>query len=565
MSNSLVLANIKAPGTYVSQNVGGALPVELAGFQTAYAIVSTPYSGWYSVGDANPLWAAIDSADALAKNNAKLAQIDARVPANTPIQVLSLADYEDVFCGGKIPSTEAALVSYRSVKLFFRNVVGGVLFATRTKPQPQIRFALDLAALGDLDQIPVDTVFSFTVNGTVVTYRVPVLQGAQATVDGIFTAITSNIYTSKSVYLVDDITSYAAGTTHVLASKNGSPISFVIGATALANGFITTVGVTQTVFTVAAGVQPTAQDYVATILNSFDTDIHQPGFLCAPEAFHTLPTKANRLSVFNAIEIQASDYRFGWLGVIDPGKKRVGAPTVGYDYVNDHEDALVEQRTLISPDGNTAYYAPNLIDLEEGIVPPSLGVIGVAISRYRNSGFQTPPAGAKYPVKGILGVQFKITRQEQEVSSQGGLNAIRLLPNLGVVVWGGRTLATNPQFRFVNGRVVINVLIATLRTAFDTEIFSVIDGQGLLFGRIKETANQVCYQLYAGNALYGATPDEAFLNVCDTTNNIAGDIESGGVQLDSYVATSPTLERLLISVTKLPIGGVRAQAVALGG
>jgi hypothetical protein len=164
----------------------------------------------------------------------------------------------------------------------------------------------------------------------------------------------------------------------------------------------------------------------------------------------------------------------------------------------------------------------------------------------------------------VLRTEFKITRQEQEISSQGGLNAIRLLPNLGVVIWGGRTLASSPNYKFINGRVVINVLVATYRTAFDSDIFSVIDGQGLLFSRIRETANQVCYSLFAGGALYGSTPDEAFLNVCNTSNNSNNDVEAGAVQLDSYVATSPTLEKILISTTKLPVGGVRVQAVALG-
>jgi phage tail sheath protein FI len=106
-------------------------------------------------------------------------------------------------------------------------------------------------------------------------------------------------------------------------------------------------------------------------------------------------------------------------------------------------------------------------------------------------------------------------------------------------------------------------LIGTLRTAFDSIVFSAVDGQGVLFTRIRETANAICYRLWAGQALFGATPGEAFFCKCDRGNNPDLDLENGIVRLDVYVAPVPTMERLLINVVRTAIGQVQITAQEL--
>lgn len=563
---ALNISSLRAPGTYVSQNVGGALPVSLATFQNAYMVGSVPITGWYAVGDANPVWAVSTLGEANTKNAAKYAALDALIPANVPVQIVDLVDYVATVCGGKEPTMGAALISYNSAKLFFRNVQGGVFYFVRTKPQDQTGFNLDTAISGLIGTTTAGTVLTFTVNGVDVTYTVPTTgQAPIITIQAIFDAILNNVYVGPQVYLAAG-TNFNTGAVY-LASKTGRPLSFVVGTVALARGFTVAPTAGATVTTVAANQsQPALADYVGTVFGSFDSDVHEPGFLFAPEAFATLGKQTERTAMAIAIENHCSDEAFTWLGIIDCGAPLLAGqtPVVGNTYINNHAEAYTESQLITSASGFFAFFAPYLVDLENQIVPPSAGVVGVAITRFRNSGFQTPPAGAKFPIKGVLDVQFRITRANQQISNENGLNAIRLLPNLGVVIWGARTRTSSPYFKFINSRIIVNVLMATFRTAFDTEIFSVIDGQGLLYGRVRETANQICYQLFSGNALFGLTPADAFLNVCDTTNNSNTDLESGAIRLDTYVQTSPTLEKLIISVTKLAIGGVKAQAIALG-
>ena len=63
-------------------------------------------------------------------------------------------------------------------------------------------------------------------------------------------------------------------------------------------------------------------------------------------------------------------------------------------------------------------------------------------------------------------------------------------------------------------------------------------------------------QLYRQGALFGARPEQAYLVVCSDANNSVTDLENGTLRLDAYVATSPTLERLVVTVVRTPAGQV---------
>ncbi len=185
--------------------------------------------------------------------------------------------------------------------------------------------------------------------------------------------------------------------------------------------------------------------------------------------------------------------------------------------------------------------------------------------RYRSEGFQEPPAGAKFPVKGVKDVKFKVTKAHQEIGNPLGINAIRNLPNKGIVAWGSRSRSSSPYYRFVNTRIILNILSGTLKHAFDTLIFSSVDGQGVLFTRIAETINQICYRMWIGGALYGARVSDAYAVECSTRNNPAIDLEAGIVRADCWVVPVPTMERLFINVIRTPIGQVQAVVQAALG
>jgi phage tail sheath protein FI len=132
------------------------------------------------------------------------------------------------------------------------------------------------------------------------------------------------------------------------------------------------------------------------------------------------------------------------------------------------------------------------------------------------------------------------------------------------VVYGARTLSVNPFYRFGATRVILNVLAGSLSDAFDSVLFTLVDGQGALFTRIRQTANNYCEQLRLAGGLFGATPEEAYLVVCDLTNNTLDSLESGAVYLDVIVKPSPTMEVINITLSRASLSTVLAEVVTSG-
>lgn len=313
-----------------------------------------------------------------------------------------------------------------------------------------------------------------------------------------------------------------------------------------------------------------AQDFAFAIEQGMDARILAPGFLFAPEAYTILSytpgddilgtresARTERLKVTQSL-VKAAEGKLGSIEGIT-GTQHIalidcGADETSLTLVQDELDLI--KRTVGVPFGHAAYYAPYIKNLNDRYIAPSSFVAGIACSRYINEGFQSPPAGARYPLRGAVDLRFEISAQQQEVTYALGLNPIRSLPNRGIVAWGARTLSSNALFKFVNTRAILNVLLDVMGRSFDDILFEQIDSAGTVYARVKSIASQILGQFFRQGALYGSRPEQAYLVVCSDANNNTTDLEAGTVRLDVYVATSPTLERLLVTVVRTPAGQV---------
>ena len=310
-----------------------------------------------------------------------------------------------------------------------------------------------------------------------------------------------------------------------------------------------------------------AQDFVYAIEQGMGASEYRPGFLFAPEAFTSFKQETGVLTKKEAREervkvsqalLRAAEGKLGEVEGIS-GTQHIALIDCGADELSlsEVQDELAYVKSVAgAPFGHGAFYAPYIKNAADRFVPPSAYIAGIACSRYVNEGFQQAPAGARYPLRGANGLRFDITAQQQEVTYPLGLNPIRSLPNRGIVAWGARTMSPNALFKFVNTRAILNVLLDVMARSFDDVLFEQIDSAGTLYSRAKSIASQVMGQLYRQGALFGARPEQAYLVVCSDANNTLADLENGTLRLDAYVATSPTLERLVVTVVRTPAGQV---------
>jgi hypothetical protein len=231
----------------------------------------------------------------------------------------------------------------------------------------------------------------------------------------------------------------------------------------------------------------------------------------------------------------------------------------GIDNVNALYD---DSQRYFNPFGFIAYYGPWIENGAGVFIPPSPYVTGVAVRRYRSEGYQFPPAGVKYQLADAVAAQIPINSAQQNLLNPDGCNAIRTLPGYpqsAVFIWGGRTRVNTADaqqrlYQFVNTRVILNVVYGSLRTAFDSQIFNVIDGFGVIYNQIISVGNSILNQLYVRGALFGARPSDAFQVICDSRINSAADAENGIVNAKVFVTPVPTLERIQIDLIRVAIG-----------
>lgn len=434
-------------------------------------------------------------------------------PVGTPYFIQSSDDFFNVF---------GASASTNSVKLFFDQRSGCGIYFVNVAVKASYTLAIATVTVG--------TTYSLTIDGITVSYNA-------------VTGDTASIIFAKLADQVNTKLSY---------------IAYQLGSVLKTNSAASGTGITLT--SVAAPSYPTLQDVLSTVNTAFDPEMRQ-GFLIAPEFFQSFTSLSDRQALANAMEAFCADPLFYWLAIADCGANTAIAITGG-GAVN---LALAEVGGLQSPRGHLAYYFPYWVNASDLQVPMSASVVGVALRRYREEGYRQPPAGIRYPVYGVKDATFKVTDKIQAQLNPKGVNCGRKLPaGKGTVIYGARTVSTSPYYRFVTVRVIMNVLAGTLAGAFNEVVFSSVDGQAALFGRIKQTAITICERLRQAGALYGATPEEAYLVACDSSNNPPLDLEQGIVSLDVIVKPSPILEVLSIRLSRASLGTTLTETLSSG-
>lgn len=241
----------------------------------------------------------------------------------------------------------------------------------------------------------------------------------------------------------------------------------------------------------------------------------------------------------------------------------------GVDNVN---RLYTDSQRYFQPFGFIAYYGPYIENASGQWIPPSPYVTGIALRRYRAEGYQFPPAGVKYQLADAVSAQIPVNSAQQNLLNPDGCNAIRTLPGYptsAVFVWGGRTRVNSADsqqrlYQFVNTRVILNVVYGSLRNAFDSQIFNVIDGFGVAFNQIISVGNSVLNQLYSRGALFGARPSDAFQVICDARINPPASLENGIINAKVFVTPVPTLERIQIDLIRVAIGQMQNELNAQG-
>jgi phage tail sheath protein FI len=182
--------------------------------------------------------------------------------------------------------------------------------------------------------------------------------------------------------------------------------------------------------------------------------------------------------------------------------------------------------------------------LKVNIVPPSGAMAGVYTRIDNAQGVFWAPANTT--ILSAVKPTINITDEDQQdlnVPLDGkAINALRMIPNRGLMIWGARTLDGNSQdWRYVNVRRTMIMLEQSLKLAAQAYVF--YPNVALTWVTVKSMITNFLMERWKEGALAGSKPEDAFsvdVGLGSTMNS--NDILDGAMKVMVKVALSHPAE-----------------------
>jgi phage tail sheath protein FI len=186
--------------------------------------------------------------------------------------------------------------------------------------------------------------------------------------------------------------------------------------------------------------------------------------------------------------------------------------------------------------------------------PPSGFVAGVYARTDTNRGVWKAPAGLETSILNTTGVveSGRMTDMRQGTVNRLGVNVLRSFPGSGTVVWGARTIGTNPaleQWRYVPVRRMALFIENSLLRNLGWVVFEPNDEP--LWTAIRISVDDFMLSLFRQQAFEGSTPSDAFRVLCDETTTTQNDIDNGIVNIVVGFRPLKPAEFVIIKIAQL--------------
>jgi phage tail sheath protein FI len=198
------------------------------------------------------------------------------------------------------------------------------------------------------------------------------------------------------------------------------------------------------------------------------------------------------------------------------------------DSVNTH--ALSEVRAYRAGVDSTyaALYYPwvQLLDpITEAEInlPPSGFVAGIYARNDIERGVHKAPANEIVS----LAIDFEVilNKAQQDVLNPEGINCFRFFEGLGYRLWGARTIASDPEWKYVNLRRYFAFLERSIERGTQWVVFE--PNSDALWGNVRRTIEDFLFNEWISGHLMGDKPDQAFFVRCDRSTMTQNDLDNG--------------------------------------
>lgn len=203
---------------------------------------------------------------------------------------------------------------------------------------------------------------------------------------------------------------------------------------------------------------------------------------------------------------------------------------------------------------NASVYYPNICITDPlgrksttlKVCPPSGHVMGM-ISRIDNArGVHKAPAGEECIVRGALSLETKLSLAHVDLLNPEGVNSIMSKSNVGIIVWGARTISGDTSKRYISDVRYDLMLNKALKEGTTWAVFEPNDES--LWERVDSTIRAFLDTEWRKGALRGATSDVAYYVKCDSELNTTDSITNGQLNIEVGYAKQKPAEFVVIKL-----------------
>ena len=178
-------------------------------------------------------------------------------------------------------------------------------------------------------------------------------------------------------------------------------------------------------------------------------------------------------------------------------------------------------------------------------IPPSGAVCGCIVAMDNEKGIFHAPANMT--LQGAVGLATRIDDREYELLYPSGINMLKYFPGRGVKIWGASTLASNPDWRYINVRRTFSAICRSLRQGTQWAVFEPNDKN--LRKRLVRQVSGFLLDLWMNSYLAGSTAEQGYYVRCDEELNPPENIDNGILTFEVGLAITKPTEFFKISIT----------------
>ncbi len=173
---------------------------------------------------------------------------------------------------------------------------------------------------------------------------------------------------------------------------------------------------------------------------------------------------------------------------------------------------------------NTASYWPQAKVPGGAVLPLAAAVAGVIARTDAQQGVWKAPAGVLAAVHGLTELSQSVTDADVELLNNVGVNTV-LDRGQGPVVWGGRTVSSDPQWRYVSVRRLALHLERSIEHGIRWAVFE--PNNANLWAAVESTVADFLGRLWRAGALLGDKPESAYFVRIGRDTMTQNDIDAG--------------------------------------